>query len=135
VSHVLRTAYLRSPFPSLGSDSLISRGAAGLDYAISRNVVLKSQADERKESIGKLEDEEATYKILMEHRHPNIVHCILCVPEDIFLHRQEMTLTSRIEKCQTSAITPSTQERWIQQITSALAWIEHLGYAHGDLRP
>ena len=34
-----------------------------------------------------------------------------------------------------SLIDTSTRERWVQQITSALAWIEHLGYAHGDLRP
>ncbi|CBX90433.1 hypothetical protein IAQ61_001939 [Plenodomus lingam] len=34
-----------------------------------------------------------------------------------------------------SAISPSTQWRWIQQISSGLAWIEDLGYAHGDLRP
>ncbi|KAL5405735.1 hypothetical protein PMIN06_002781 [Paraphaeosphaeria minitans] len=87
------------------------------------------------ESIKKLENEKAIYQILMEHWHANIVRGLLCVPEGIFLHRQEMTLETRIERSPISAISSSTQERWIQQIASALAWIEHLGYAHGDLQP
>ncbi|KAF2454210.1 kinase-like domain-containing protein [Lineolata rhizophorae] len=136
---------LRTPFRSLSADNFLSRGPAGQVFAISRNVVfkcptlfdnpLRMQAEEMEESIRKLENEKAIYRILMEHQHPNIVYGILCVPEGLFLHRQEMTLERRIENSSMSAISPSTQERWIQQITSALAWIEHLGYVHGDLRP
>lgn len=29
----------------------------------------------------------------------------------------------------------STQARWMRQITSVIAWLEKLGYVHGDLRP
>jgi len=139
------TARLRTPFRSLSADNFISRGSAGQVFAISQYVVFKcptlfdnpvqAQAEEMKESIKKLENEKAIYQILMEHWHPNIVCGLLCVPEGIFLHRQEMTLETRIERSPMSTISQSTQERWIQQITSALAWIEHLGYAHGDLRP
>ncbi|KAH8728423.1 hypothetical protein GQ44DRAFT_784196 [Phaeosphaeriaceae sp. PMI808] len=50
------------------------------------------------------------------------------------MHRQETTLESRIEKSSILAISLNKQERWIQQITSALTWIEDLGYTHGDLR-
>ncbi|KAF1962402.1 hypothetical protein CC80DRAFT_462488 [Byssothecium circinans] len=136
---------LRPPFPSLSADNFLSRGTAGHVYAISRNVVFKcptlfenpvqAQAEEMEESIRKLENEKAVYQILMEHRHPNIVYGILCVPEGLFMHRQETTLQSRIENSSMSAISSDKQERWIQQITSALAWLEDLGYAHGDLRP
>jgi serine/threonine protein kinase len=96
---------------------------------------VKEQAEEMKESIEKLEKEKAVHQILMEHRHPNIVYGILCIPEGLFMHRQEMTLDYRIENSLMSAVSPTRQERWIQQIASALAWIEDLGYAHGDLRP
>jgi hypothetical protein len=139
------TARLRTPFRSLSADNFISRGSAGQVFAISRDVVFKcptlfdnpvqAQEEEMKESIKRLENEKAIYQILMEHRHPNIVCGLLCVPQGIFLHRQEMTLEIRIARSSTSPISLSTQERWIQQITSALAWIEHLGFAHGDLRP
>ena len=132
------------PFHTLSVDNFISRGSAGQVFAISRNVVFKcptlfenpvrAQVEEMKESINKLENEKAIYQIMMENRHPNIVCSLLCVPEGVFLHRQEMTLETRIKRLPMSAISPSTQERWIQEITSALAWIEHLGYAHGDLR-
>jgi serine/threonine protein kinase len=30
---------------------------------------------------------------------------------------------------------PRTQERWVRQLTSAVAWLESLGLVHGDLRP
>ncbi|KAF1921460.1 kinase-like domain-containing protein [Ampelomyces quisqualis] len=139
------TARLRMPFRSLSADNFISRGSAGQVFAINENVVFKcptifenpvrAQAEEMKESIKKLENEKAICQILMKRWHPNIVCGLLCIPEGIFLHRQEMTLETCIERSQISAISASTQERWIQQITSALAWIEHLGYAHGDLRP
>jgi serine/threonine protein kinase len=46
-----------------------------------------------------------------------------------------MTLETRIQNSPEEAITSSKQERWVQQIASALAWIEDLGYVHGDLRP
>ncbi|KAF2194753.1 hypothetical protein K469DRAFT_617378 [Zopfia rhizophila CBS 207.26] len=139
------TTRLRTPFRSLSADNFLSRGSAGQVFAISRNVVFKcptlfddpapTQAEETKESIKRIENEKAIYQILMEHRHPNIVYGILCVPEGLFIHRLEMTLESRIEESQTAAINTSTQERWIQQMTSAAAWLEHLGYVHGDLRP
>jgi serine/threonine protein kinase len=139
------TARLRTPFRSLSADNFISRGSAGQVFAISQSVVFKcptlfdnpvrAQAEEMEESIKKLENEKAIYQILMEYWHPNIVCGLLCVPEGIFLHRQEMTLETRIERSPMLAISPNTQKRWIQQIISALTWIEHLGYAHGDLRP
>jgi serine/threonine protein kinase len=58
---------------------------------------------------------------------------ILCVPEGIFMPRLEMTLARRLAiPCVTDL---ESQECWINQIVSAAAWLEKLGYAHGDLRP
>ncbi|KAG5952052.1 hypothetical protein E4U57_006419 [Claviceps arundinis] len=52
----------------------------------------------------------------MKHPHPNIVRCILCVPEVFFMERMEGTL----QTCLDQDYTPSNQG---------------LGFAHGDLRP
>ncbi|KAF2279261.1 uncharacterized protein EI97DRAFT_481531, partial [Westerdykella ornata] len=101
-------------------------GSAGQVFAISRNVVFKcptafddpvpEQEEEMAESISRLENEKANYQILMKNRHPNIATAVLCVPEGIFLHRQEMTLESRINNSPKATPSPGTQERWIQQI-------------------
>jgi serine/threonine protein kinase len=45
--------------------------------------------------------------------------------------RLDTTLAVRL----TSGISLDPQERWIRQLVSAAAWLETLGYAHGDLRP
>jgi len=136
---------LRTPFPSLSSDNFVARGSAGHVFAISRDVIFKcatkfdhpapSQEEEMKDSIEKMENEKAIYKILMEHRHPNIVHGILCVSEGIFMERLERTVQSRINQSDTLPVSLDTQCRWIQQSTNAIVWLEDLGYAHGDLRP
>lgn len=119
------TTRLRTPFQSLSADNFLSRGSAGQVFAISRNVVFKcstsfdnptqAHAQEMEESLTKLEHEKKIYQLFMERPdpHPNIVLGILCVPEGLFLHRQETTLESRIEKSSMLAIAPSTQEQWI----------------------
>jgi serine/threonine protein kinase len=60
-----------------------------------------------------------------------ILYAILCVPEGIFMPLLQNTLVARL----TSPTTTAEQERWIIQIVSAAAWLEKLGYCHGDLRP
>ncbi|RCI12105.1 hypothetical protein L249_0942 [Ophiocordyceps polyrhachis-furcata BCC 54312] len=66
--------------------------------------------------------------------HPNIVRCILCVPEGFFMERVGTTLQARIDH-QSAPPSIRTQKRWITQIASALSWLEGLGRVHGDLRP
>lgn len=137
------TACLRNPFSSLSADNFLSRGAGGQVFIISEHVVFKcpttfdnpapEQAEEMKESIKRIASEKAVYNLLMEHRHPNIVQCILCVPEGLFIERMKTTLQARIDEGATEST--GTQTRWVKQITSALVWLEELGYAHGDLRP
>ncbi|KAL2022098.1 hypothetical protein VTK56DRAFT_6142 [Thermocarpiscus australiensis] len=87
------------------------------------------------ESVKKIEAEKAVYRVLMKRPHPNIIQCILCVPEGIFLHRMESSLQERLSQFQAAIALPQTQERWVWQLTSAVAWLERLGFVHGDLRP
>lgn len=138
-------AILRTPFPSLSVDDFISRGSAGQVFAISTNLVLKcptlftnpapAQLLESKESIEKIEREKSVYKMLMRCQHRNIVSAVLCAPEGIFMQRLEYTLQSRIENHAKRPIKSERQCQWIQQLASAVEWLERLGYAHGDLRP
>ncbi|KAI1759155.1 kinase-like protein [Hypoxylon sp. FL1150] len=138
-------ARLRKPLISLSMDNFLSRGSGGQVFIVSRTIVFKGptlfddpaprQAEEMEESIKRIENEKSVYRVLMDHRHPNIVDCLRCIPQGIFLNRLVSTLEHRINISHSLAILPSVQERWVQQLTSALAWIENLGYVHGDLRP
>ncbi len=135
--------YLRTPFHSLSADNFVSRGAAGHVFRITQHIVLKcptkfgnalpQQLEEMEESNQRIEAEKAVYRVLIEHPHPNIVQCILCLPEGIFLRRMECTLQERLS--QGPATATEIQERWVLQLTSAVAWLEGLGLVHGDLRP
>lgn len=81
----------RMPFPSLSSNDLLSRGAAGHVFKISRTVVPKSptkfdnplppQSEEMEESARRIDDEKHVYRVLMDNPHPNVMRCILDVPE------------------------------------------------------
>jgi serine/threonine protein kinase len=136
---------LRIPFSSLSADNFISRGSAGQVFAVSQNVVFKCptifenpapvQGEEMAESIKKMSREKAIHLVLQDHRHPNIVHSILCVPEGLFMQRLDMTHELPISEYADSAINGLIQSRWIQQLTRGTAWFERLGYVHGDIRP
>lgn len=144
-SVMMGLATLWTPFPSLTVDNFLSRGSAGQIFAINANIVFKcatqftdpapEQAQESEESGEKIEREKSVYKVLMQHQHRNIVRGILCVPEGIFLQRLECTLQARLDSHTEFPISLDRQSRWIQQLASAMEWLERLGYAHGDLRP
>lgn len=137
--------HLRVPFDSLSADNFLSRGAAGHVFQISSNIVFKcptqfddplpQQIEEMEDSAKRIEAEKAVYHVLMQRRHPNIVQCILCAPEGIFLRRMESTLQERLSSPEAAKPRPDVQERWVRQLTSAVAWLEGLGLVHGDLRP
>ncbi|KAG5938495.1 hypothetical protein E4U60_001345 [Claviceps pazoutovae] len=119
------------------------RGAGGFVFMISKRVVFKClidfynpapcQEEETEESAARIANEKSTHELLMKHPHPNIVRCILCIPEGFFMERMEATLQTRLD--QDYAPSNRTKARWITQIASALSWIEGLGFVHGDLRP
>lgn len=135
------TTSLRTLFSTLSANNFISRGSAGQVFAISKHIAFKGktefdnpgeqQQEEMTESAEKIERDTAIHKLLMNHRHPNIVRCVLVIQQGFFLERMSQTLQDRLGD-PTSA---SEQIRWISQIASALAWLEGLGYVHGNLRP
>ncbi|KZF20317.1 kinase-like protein [Xylona heveae TC161] len=83
--------------------------------------------------------------------HPNlhILQPCLCVPEGIFMPPMKCNLRKRLlaargEKDEyfppiklenQPPITSDKKARWVKQLIGALAWLESIGYAHGDLRP
>jgi serine/threonine protein kinase len=87
--------------------------------------------------IESLKHEKAIYDILDEQKfkHPNILCCILSIPEGIFLERLATTLEFRNRNRKNEPVNENTMMRWIKQLVSAEAYLEELGYVHGDLRP
>lgn len=51
------------------------------------------------------------------------------------MQRLKCTLRSRLDNYTASQIGLKKQCLWIQDLVSAVEWLERLGYAHGDLRP
>ncbi|KAG6309586.1 hypothetical protein E4U44_006680 [Claviceps purpurea] len=137
------TTTLRVPFASTNSDTLLDRGGAGHVFIISKRLVFKCptdfhnpapcQAAEMEESAAQITYEKSMHELLIKHPHPNIIRCILSIPEGFFMERMEANLQTRLD--QDYAPSNRTKARWITQLASALSWIEGLGFVHGDLRP
>ncbi|KAJ4307471.1 hypothetical protein N0V84_012711 [Fusarium piperis] len=123
-------------------------GAGGSVYSINDTIAFKcanvydnpqpSHAEDIAESAEKAAHEQEIYKILMANPHPFILRGILLIPEGIFMERMVGTLYDRIKEPVRSRPPPppsDLERRWILQLSSAVAWLETLGLAHGDLRP
>jgi serine/threonine protein kinase len=143
---MVRYLMMRHLFPSLSANNPIAQGSSGGVFAITASIVFKcpnlyeddglltaENKYEMKQSVESIENEKNVYGLLKSHPHPNLSYAILCVPEGIFMPRLETTLATRLAiPCVTGL---ESQERWINQLVSAAAWLEKLGYAHGDFRP
>ncbi|KAG6288346.1 hypothetical protein E4U09_005631 [Claviceps aff. purpurea] len=137
------TTTLRVPFASTNSDTMLGMGGGGHVFIISKRVVFKCptdfhnpapcQVEQMKECAAQIAHEKSMHELLMKHPHPNIVRCILSIPEGFFMERMEANLQTRLD--QDYAPSNRTKARWITQLASALSWIEGLGFVHGDLRP
>ncbi|TIA61003.1 hypothetical protein D6C77_03756 [Aureobasidium pullulans] len=135
-------ATLITPFNSYCTH--VGFGAAGQVLAISENAVFKgpilldnpapSQREIMEDAMKSIENEKTMHRMLQRHAHPNIIHSILVLPEGIFLERLGMSLAERLTPT-ALPVDPGLELRWIQQLVSAVAWLEGLGIAHGDLRP
>ncbi|KAF2147785.1 hypothetical protein K461DRAFT_298401 [Myriangium duriaei CBS 260.36] len=135
---------LLSPYRALSTDGLIAIGSSGIVYWINKRVVFKSIIKFRgndippssrahlKESIAGYENEKAIYEMLSTHRHPNILHSILAVPEGQILLRIDTTLRHVLDGG-VAPIPGVIEEQWILQLAEAVAWLEKLSYVHGDL--
>jgi serine/threonine protein kinase len=143
---MVRYLMMRHLFPSLSANNSIAQGSSGGVFAITASIVFKcpnlyeddglltlENKYEMKQSVESIKNEKNVYGLLKSHPHPNLLDAILCVPEGTFMLRLETTLATRLAiPCVTDL---ESQERWINQLVSAAAWLEKLGYAHGDLRP
>jgi serine/threonine protein kinase len=135
-------ATLITPFNSYCTH--VGFGAAGHVLAISENAVFKgpilldnpapSQREIMEDAIKSIENEKTMHRMLQRHAHPNIVHSISVLPEGIFLERLGMSLAERLTPT-ALPVDPGLEVRWIQQLVSAVVWLEGLGIAHRDLRP
>lgn len=146
-----------SPFPSLRLNNLLNHGGQAFIVAFPGCVVLKCPirwalddclpAQARKGA--EIEERVATESMstekqilsLIDHKpHPNILQALLVVPEGIFFPRMCSTLDDRVvgfrdlhyPECYASE---PLKLQWIGQIISAAAWLESLGFVHGDLTP
>lgn len=141
------TLFILAPFYSLTADNHLGQGAAGQVYAINEHVVFKCPTAykpseppvlprhiilEMKHNVQDMENEKRIYALLRANPHPNLLSDILTIPEGIFLPRLETNLAERLKS---SSPDEGLKERWISQLVSAAAWLERLGYVHGDLRP
>jgi len=140
---------VKSPFPSLTSDTMISGGGSGLVYFINDHIVFKCPWDYKnppdryieraRESAQAIDHEKAVHELLMKDHHPNIIRCILTIPEGFFMERMPTSLDERIEQLRTPSQPRGNDEnlhaRWVRQLASSLAWLESQGIVHGDLRP
>ncbi|KAF2224734.1 kinase-like domain-containing protein [Elsinoe ampelina] len=137
------TVFIR-PFPFLSPSSLLAHGSCGHVFAIGNALVFKcafavtnpapSHVRLAEESRRQLENEKKMYRLLRDRPHANILDCALIVDEGIFLARMPTSLQQHVDA--TGAVSDvDTCLVWTHQMASALAWLELLGFAHGDFRP
>ncbi len=135
--------------PRLSSQFLISpylaEGGTGVLFAVSDKIAVKtlwkfdiyheSFREQEIDSVKGLQNESKVYEILTQPKswHPNIVLSFLHTPSYIFLEPLPRRLYDYVS--QQGTIPEITRPRLIYQITDAVAWLEQLQIAHGDLRP
>lgn len=125
---------------------LLGWGGAAFVYKFTEHIAVKRAC------LGETEKNRRECDIydLLESRPicPNIVRSFYRIPAGIFLQYLEGgTLNQRLRNRQTrdpannlvtkvECIEPdSLIWRWMAELTDAIAWLECLGYAHGDIRP
>ncbi|KAF2804336.1 uncharacterized protein BDZ99DRAFT_155298 [Mytilinidion resinicola] len=122
-------------------------GTYGIIFKLDRRVVLKvpilhnmlihidSRWDEAKASWKAQKREKRAYDFLKHHPHPHILQCFLTVPEGLFVERAALSLHDRLTKLAYHPVKWDQRMLWAGEIASAAAWIENLGFVHGELRP
>lgn len=132
--------------PRLSCYELLSGGAVGWIYKINDRIVLKYPTHSDSEGFRK---EMAFFDILEKHEPcPNIVQSFLRVSDGNFLafmscgslhqrlqaHQSWSDDGRRVEKV-IETEPKSLVKQWLMEICNAAAWLESLGYVHGDIRP
>jgi atypical protein kinase C zeta type len=120
--------------PQLSSYRFLSIGAVGFVYQIDSCVVLKFPRDQNDECFSR---EVEIFDLFEKHSPcPDIVQSFLRVPQGNFLaYLSGGTLEQRLRGNQKGKEHLSAIERWAMELSNATAWLESLGYIHGDIRP
>ena len=132
--------------PRLTCYELLSGGAVGWVYKINDHIAVKYTTDPDSEGFRK---EVAFFDILEKHEPcPDIIQSFLRVPQGNFLafmscgslherleaHQRRSDDGIRVEQV-TGAVPENLIKQWFTELCNAAAWLEHLGYGHGDIRP
>ncbi|GAM83886.1 hypothetical protein ANO11243_018760 [Dothideomycetidae sp. 11243] len=130
------------PYNGLHSENAIGNGALSFVYGVTSRIAFKSvirvsnpgelRIQDMEDSTAAIAAESVFYDLLEHNPHPHIMHRVLKVEHGVFLHRMSGDLFDRINA---GSITEQQGIVWIQQLASGLAWIEQLGWVHGDLHP
>lgn len=132
--------------PRLTFYELLSGGGVGWIYKINDRIALKYPTHPDSEGFKK---EMAFFDILERHHPcPDIVQSFLRVPHGNFLALMDGgSLHQRLQAYQRRSddgmkveeVTRTEPEylikQWLADICNAVAWLESLGYVHGDIRP
>lgn len=127
----LKTKLTKLP-PQLSSYRFLSIGAVGFVYQIDSCVVLKFPRDPNDERFSR---EIEIFNLFEKHSPcPDIVQSFLRDPKGNFLaYLSGGTLEQRLRGKGVESL--SAIGRWAMEFSNAAAWLESLGYIHGDLRP
>lgn len=121
--------------PRLTPYRFLSIGTVGFVYEINSSVVLKYPRDQKDECFSR---EIEIYDIFERYSPcPDIVQSFLRVPEGNFLaYLSGGTLEQRVRgRPKDKEVSVAVAERWAMELSNAVAWLESLGYIHGDIRP
>ena len=132
--------------PTLGGPRLLSFGSVGLVYQVTDDIAVKRAFADDNEGI---HNEYRVYEMLDSMPHcPNLVRSFYRIPSANFLqYLSGGTVDQRLRQHQLRdpvsdrVIRVTKREpqnlvwRWMAELADAIAWLESLGYAHGDIRP
>ncbi|KAL8806739.1 MAG: hypothetical protein Q9182_001137 [Xanthomendoza sp. 2 TL-2023] len=151
---ILAPSFVASPFPHLALTNILGRGGSSLILSFPGQIVFKtphkfhvsSKWSEKtaskassQQSLGEwsMQNEKAVYTNIAVNPNRNLLRALLIVEEGIFLPRMSSTLETYTHSWALGypETSPQTKCQWIIQFTAGAAWLEKLGYVHGDIRP
>lgn len=122
----------------------ISRGAAGYIYQINEFTVVKLA---RPEASDEFNNEIAVFDVFQKQESsPYVIQTFFCNPKAIFLpflpggSLEDRLRSNQIREDDIFVRVVRTEraeliEQWTMELAAGSAWVESLGYIHGDLRP
>ncbi|KAB8356497.1 hypothetical protein FH972_024080 [Carpinus fangiana] len=128
----------------LGEPKFVAEGGAGEIFELSSTIVVKVYFDRDGDQA---RNEKTFFCTVLKRKplHENVVRCFHCTTQLLFLENVSGgSLEKRLRQNQTRWIRPVQVAkledqglacRWMVELCRGIAWLEDLGYAHGDIRP